>query len=56
MLKEFKRFIAKGNVIEMAVGLILAIYFGAIVKSLVDHIIQPPMEIKIFRSKLISFN
>jgi large conductance mechanosensitive channel len=43
MLKEFKRFISKGNVVEMAVGLIMALYFGAIVKSLVDHIIMPPI-------------
>lgn len=43
MLKEFKQFISKGNVMEMAVGLILALYFGAIVKSLVDHIIMPPI-------------
>ena len=41
MLKEFKEFIAKGNVIEMAVGLIMATYFGAIVKSMVDKIIMP---------------
>lgn len=43
MLKEFKQFIAKGNVMEMAVGLIMALYFGAIIKSLVDHIIMPPI-------------
>jgi large conductance mechanosensitive channel len=43
MLKEFKQFIAKGNVLEMAVGLIMAVYFGAIVKSLVDDIIMPPI-------------
>ncbi|MBN1388070.1 MAG: large-conductance mechanosensitive channel protein MscL [Bacteroidales bacterium] len=43
MLKEFKAFISKGNVMEMAVGLIMALYFGAIVKSLVDHIIMPPI-------------
>jgi len=43
MMKEFKQFIARGNVMEMAVGLILALYFGAIVKSLVDHIIMPPI-------------
>ncbi len=41
MLKEFKEFIAKGNVIELAVGLIMATYFGEIVKSLVDDIIMP---------------
>jgi large conductance mechanosensitive channel len=43
MLEEFKKFISKGNVVEMAVGLIMAVYFGAIVKSLVDHIIMPPI-------------
>ena len=43
MIKEFKKFISKGNVMEMAVGLIMALYFGAIVKSLVDHIIMPPI-------------
>lgn len=43
MLNEFKKFIAKGNVVEMAVGLIMAVYFGAIVKSLVDHVIMPPI-------------
>ena len=40
-MKEFKKFITKGNVMEMAVGLIMATYFGAIVKSLVNHIIMP---------------
>jgi large conductance mechanosensitive channel len=43
MLKEFKKFIARGNVLDMAVGLILALYFGAIVKSLVDDILMPPI-------------
>lgn len=43
MFKEFKEFISKGNVIDMAVGLILATYFGAIVKSLVDDILMPPI-------------
>jgi large conductance mechanosensitive channel len=43
MIKEFKEFINKGSVIDMAVGLILATYFGAIVKSLVDDIIMPPI-------------
>ena len=43
MLKEFKEFISKGNVMEMAVGLIMATYFGAIVKSLVNHVIMPPV-------------
>ena len=43
MLNEFKKFISKGNVMEMAVGLIMATYFGAIVKSLVNDIIMPPI-------------
>ncbi|TXC76938.1 large-conductance mechanosensitive channel protein MscL [Luteibaculum oceani] len=43
MLQEFKKFIAKGNVIDMAVGLIMATYFGAIVKSLVNDVLMPPI-------------
>lgn len=43
MFKEFKAFISKGSVLELAVGLILATYFGAIIKSLVDDIIMPPI-------------
>lgn len=43
MIKEFKTFISKGNVLEMAVGLLMATYFGAIVKSLVNDIIMPPI-------------
>lgn len=43
MLTEFKKFISKGNVLEMAVGLIMATYFGAIIKSLVNDILMPPI-------------
>lgn len=42
-MNEFKKFISKGNVVEMAVGLIMATYFGAIVKSLVNDILMPPI-------------
>lgn len=42
-MKEFKKFISRGNVIDMAVGLILATYFGAIIKSLVNDVIMPPI-------------
>ena len=42
-MNEFEKFISKGNVIEMAVGLIMATYFGAIVKSFVNDIIMPPI-------------
>lgn len=44
-MKEFKKFISRGNVIDMAVGLILASYFGAIIKSLVNDVIMPPVGI-----------
>lgn len=43
MLTEFKKFISRGNVVELGVGLILATYFGAIVKSFVDDIVMPPV-------------
>ena len=42
-MEEFKKFISKGNVIEMAVGLIMATYFGAIVKSFVADVLMPPI-------------
>ena len=42
---EFKNFAFKGNVIDMAVGVIIGTAFGGIVKSLVDHIIMPLVSI-----------
>jgi len=41
MLNEFKAFIAKGNVMDLAVGIIIGAAFTAIVSSLVDDVIQP---------------
>jgi large conductance mechanosensitive channel len=41
MLKEFKEFAVKGNVMDMAIGIIIGAAFGTIVKSLVDDIIMP---------------
>ena len=41
MLSDFRAFIAKGNVIDLAVGVIIGAAFGAIVKSLTDEIIMP---------------
>ena len=41
LMKEFKDFIAKGNVMDMAVGVIIGGAFGAIVSSLVDNILGP---------------
>lgn len=43
LIQEFKKFVSRGNVIELAVGLIMATYFGAIVKSFVNDIIMPPV-------------
>jgi len=43
MLKEFKEFALRGNVVDMAVGIIIGAAFSTIVKSLVDDIIMPPM-------------
>lgn len=43
MLKEFKAFAMRGNVIDMAVGIIIGAAFGSIVKSLVDDVIMPPI-------------
>ena len=41
MLKEFKKFIARGNVIDLAVGVIIGAAFTAIVQSLVTNLINP---------------
>ena len=43
MLKEFKEFALRGNVIDMAVGIIVGAAFGTIVKSLVADVIMPPI-------------
>lgn len=43
MLKEFKEFAVKGNVVDMAVGIIIGGAFGKIITSLVNDIIMPPI-------------
>ncbi len=43
MIKEFQDFAVKGNVVDMAVGIIIGGAFGTIVKSLVSDIIMPPI-------------
>ncbi len=43
MLQEFKEFALRGNVVDMAVGIIIGAAFSTIVKSLVDDIIMPPV-------------
>jgi large conductance mechanosensitive channel len=43
MFKEFKEFAMRGNVVDMAVGIIIGAAFGTIVRSLVSDIIMPPI-------------
>jgi len=43
MFKEFKEFAMRGNVVDMAVGIIIGAAFGSIVKSLVADVIMPPI-------------
>jgi large conductance mechanosensitive channel len=43
MFKEFKEFVMRGNVMDMAVGIIIGVAFGKIVTSLVNDILMPPI-------------
>lgn len=43
IIKEFKEFAVKGNVVDMAVGIIIGVAFGKIVSSLVADVIMPPI-------------
>ena len=43
MMSEFREFIARGNVVDLAVGVIIGSAFGKIVTSLVDQVIMPPI-------------
>ena len=43
MLKDFRKFIMRGSVIDLAVAVVIGAAFGAIIKSLVDDIIMPPI-------------
>ena len=43
MLKEFREFALKGNVVDMAVGIIIGAAFGKVVSALVDSILMPPI-------------
>lgn len=49
MFKEFREFAMRGNVLDMAVGIIIGIAFGAIVTSLVNDIIMPPIGLALGR-------
>jgi large conductance mechanosensitive channel len=43
MVKEFREFAVRGNVVDLAVGLILGAAFGSIVKSVVEDLLMPPL-------------
>lgn len=43
MWKDFKAFVMRGNVMDLAVGVIIGAAFGSVVKSLVDDILMPPL-------------
>ena len=43
MVNAFRDFVVRGNVIDMAVGIIIGAAFGTIVKSLVDDVLMPPI-------------
>lgn len=43
MFKEFKDFAMRGNVVDMAVGIVIGAAFGTIVKSFVDDVLMPPI-------------
>ncbi len=54
-IKEFKEFAMKGNVIDMAVGIIIGAAFGKIVSSLVSDIIMPPLGLVIGKMDFSNF-
>jgi large conductance mechanosensitive channel len=43
VLKDFKEFVMRGSVVDMAVGIIIGVAFGAVIKSLVADVIMPPI-------------
>ena len=60
MLKDFKAFVMRGNVLDLAVAVILGVAFGAIVTSLVNDIIMPPIGMALghidFKDLFVSLN
>ena len=50
MLKEFREFVARGNVIDLAVGVIMGAAFGRIVTTLVEGVIMPPLGLLLGRT------
>src|SRR5713101_9937931 len=60
MLKEFKQFAARGNVIDLAVGVIIGAAFGKVVSSLVSDVVMPPIGLVLgrvdFRNLYVALN
>ncbi len=60
MLKEFKEFAMRGNMLDLAVALILGVAFGAIVTSLVNDVVMPPIGLLLgnadFKDLFVSLN
>jgi large conductance mechanosensitive channel len=50
MLKEFREFAARGNVIDLAVGVVIGAAFGRIVQSFVDDVLMPPLGLLLGRA------
>lgn len=55
MLNEFKTFIMRGNVVDLAVGVVIGASFGKIVSSLVDDILMPPLGVLIGKVDFSNF-
>ena len=43
LVREFKEFALRGNVVDLAVGIIIGVAFGAVVNSLVEDVVMPPL-------------
>ncbi len=43
MLKEFRDFVMRGNILDLAIAVIIGVAFGAVIKSLVDDVLMPPI-------------
>ena len=54
MLKEFREFAMRGNVIDMAVGVVIGAAFGKIIGSLVEDILMPPIGLALWTSQTYS--
>lgn len=60
MLKEFRQFAMRGNVVDMAIGIVIGAAFGKIISSLVNDVIMPPVGLALghvnFSSLFVSLN